>query len=384
MQIAVAHHTLNIPGGAERLCLAVVEALRNHGHDVTLITVEKTDWDKIQKNFGKILRPNKEEYMTESRLSNDLSTIPVASMYFMIYIMQLLTCKAKKKYDLTINTFGDVINSIADVTYVHFPLRAALELSQVPAFSNKSMWQAIAPFYGLAMSFVDKIAPGTLITNSKFMQGVIRTVLHRNSLVVYPPVDVEKFSLKCFRERKNDHIVAVVASYTPKRHLERVPLIARYTKHARFIVMGKADEYSAPILENLKHQIAALNVDDRVKLLTNVPFAEFAKTFSQAKVYLHIMPKDHFGISVVEAMASGCVPVVHRSGGPWLDILDTRQGEYGYSYLTAAEAARYIDMLVTNEDLRSEMSIKALDRAKKFEKTVFMEKIVKVVEKIAG
>ena len=44
MRIAVAHHSLNIPGGAERLCLAAIEALRKKGHNVTLITVEKANW----------------------------------------------------------------------------------------------------------------------------------------------------------------------------------------------------------------------------------------------------------------------------------------------------------------------------------------------------
>jgi hypothetical protein len=37
-------------------------------------------------------------------------------------------------------------------------------------------------------------------------------------------------------------------------------------------------------------------------------------------------------MSVVEGMAAGCVPVVSRCGGPWFDILDCKQGVYGFSY----------------------------------------------------
>jgi alpha-1,2-mannosyltransferase len=40
---------------------------------------------------------------------------------------------------------------------------------------------------------------------------------------------------------------------------------------------------------------------------------------------------EHFGISVVEAMVSGLVPVVHSSGGPWLDILEQGKGGFGYN-----------------------------------------------------
>jgi len=383
MEIAVAHHSLNILGGAEKLCLTVIEALRKRGHDVSLMTVEKTNWKIIQKRFGTVVMPDKEEYITKSRVSKNLSSIPIASAYFLIYIMQLLVSKSKRKHDLIINTFGDVINSIADITYVHFPLRAALEFSQIPAFTNKSMWRAVAPLYDSAVSLLDKFSLGELLTNSKFMQEIIKNVLHRNSLVIYPPVNVETFSSECFRNRKEGCTVAIVASYTPKRHLEQVPLIAKYAKFAKFIVMGKADEYSLSTLKKLKEQISALHVEDRITLLTNVSLNDFLEILSRAKVYLHVMPYDHFGISVVEAMASGCVPVVHRSGGPWLDILDGRQGEYGFSYVAAEEAASFIGALVTDENLRSKMASRDLNRAKKFDRSVFMKKVVKVVEKVA-
>jgi glycosyltransferase involved in cell wall biosynthesis len=384
MKVAVAHHSLNISGGAERLCLAVIEALRSRGHDVTLITVEKTDWRVVKRNFGPVATPNSEQYMTRSRVSDNLSSIPITSAYFLTYIMQLFTSKSKRRHDLLINTFGDVINSIADITYVHFPLRAALELSQIPAFTSTSVWRAVAAPYSSFVSLLDKIAPGDLLTNSRFMQGIIKTVLHRNSLVVYPPVDVETFSSKCFKERKEGCTVSVVASYTPKRHLDQVPLIAKHTKAAKFIIMGKADGYSVPTLKKLKELMSVLHVEDRITLLKNVPFNEFSKILSLTKVYLHIMPYDHFGISVVEAMASGCVPVVHRSGGPWTDILNGEQGEYGFSYSTAVEAADYIDTLATDEDLRSKIASRASDRAKRFDKAVFMKRMVEVVEKVAG
>jgi glycosyltransferase involved in cell wall biosynthesis len=234
------------------------------------------------------------------------------------------------------------------------------------------------------MSLVDGITPGNLLTNSKFTRQIIEKVLHRNSIVVYPPVNTETFYSKCFRETKDGNAVAVIASYTPKRHLEQIPFIAKQSKFAKFVVMGKADEYSRPTLEKLRENVSRFHVEDRVTLLQNVPFKEFLETLSKAKAYLHIMPYDHFGISVVEAMASGCVPVVHRSGGPWTDILDEQQGTYGFSYSTAMEAAKHIDTVVTDEGLRSKIAIEASHRARRFDKTVFMKRMVEVVEKLAS
>jgi glycosyltransferase involved in cell wall biosynthesis len=304
-------------------------------------------------------------------------------LYFLTYIAQLLAGKSGGKYDLTLNTFGDIINSIADLTYVHFPLRAAVSYSQIPAFSNRSMWQTVSPIYDAVTGTMDKICPGNLLTNSKFMQKIIQDVLRRKSIVVYPPVGVETFS-RCYRPRKNGCLVAVVASYTPKRHLDQVPVIAKNSRFAKFVVMGKADEYSLPTLKRLKYLVKDLHVENKIRFLTNVPFSELAHMLSDAKLYLHVMHNDHFGISVVEAMASGCVPIVHRSGGPWLDILDSQQGAYGYSYSNAEEAASIIDTLITDEDLRSKIASRASYRAKRFDRSVFMNKMVEVVEQIAS
>jgi glycosyltransferase involved in cell wall biosynthesis len=166
--------------------------------------------------------------------------------------------------------------------------------------------------------------------------------------------------------------------------LEQVALIAKYAKNARFVVIGKTNEYSFGTLQNIKDYITALGVEDRVTLLKDLPFEELLVVLSKAKVYLHVMPCDHFGISVVEAMASGCVPVVHRSGGPWTDILEGKQGAYGFSYLTAIEAANQIEDLILDENLRSAIAAKASHRAQKFDKSVFMIRMAEVVEKIAA
>ncbi len=381
MRIAVAHHSLNIPGGAERLCLSVIEALKGRGHNVCLVSVEKTDWSIVRRNFGTVTLPDGEAYLTEIGISKHLSSIPVASAYFLAFVGQVLA-KRSQRYDVTINTFGDIINSVADITYVHFPLRAAIEYSQVPAFSNKSMWKAIAPVYDMSVQALDIVFPGKLLTNSKFMQEIIKRILKREARVIYPPVNVEAFS-QYYKDRKEGHVVVVIASYTPKRHLELVPMIARHSHSSKFVIIGKADQYSSTTIRNLKEQINKQNVENRVKLLTNIPIGELQHMLSMAKVYLHIMPYDHFGISVVEAMAAGCVPVVHRSGGPWRDILAEQDGNYGFSFNTAEEAGSIIESLVTDEDLRSEVASRAWNRARRFDKTIFEREIVEVAEQVA-
>ena len=126
MKIAIIHHSLNIPGGAERLCLSAIEAFRKAKHQVPLVPVEKTDWSIIERSFGRVTQPDNESYLTELRFSKNLSNPLAVGAYFTAHVYQLLSTKSRTKYDLLINTFGDVINSVADITYVHFPLRATV------------------------------------------------------------------------------------------------------------------------------------------------------------------------------------------------------------------------------------------------------------------
>lgn len=378
MNVAVAHTTLNVLGGAEKLCLTTIEALKLANHEVTLVTVEKTNWKSVRKMFGDVVRPNHEVYFTTAKLSKRLSHWVIAAA---VYIIELLVIRSRRKYDLIINTYGDLFNSIADIVYVHFPWRATLKYSQIPPIANPEKWNIYLQLYNLVTSPLDKNNRTVILTNSRFVEEVVKEFLHRSSIVVHPPVDIEAF-MPPVKNQKRENVVITISGYSPKRRLEGVPYIAKHVKSARFLVIGKADVYSLTTLKKLKRLIKILGVKGRVKLLTNIPRSTLFDLLSRAKGYLHVMPQEHFGTAIVEAMASGCVPVVHRSGGPWLDILNEKQGEYGYAYDTLQEAAGLIKMLLTDETTRKRMAAAAIERSATFDKAVFKRKIVKIAEKL--
>jgi glycosyltransferase involved in cell wall biosynthesis len=80
-------------------------------------------------------------------------------------------------------------------------------------------------------------------------------------------------------------------------------------------------------------------------------------------------------------MAAGCAPVVPRDVGPWFNVLDQKQGKYGYSYSSAQKAADIIRILLENEGLRKEVSARAHERAAVLDSCVFERRILGVVEK---
>jgi glycosyltransferase involved in cell wall biosynthesis len=58
------------------------------------------------------------------------------------------------------------------------------------------------------------------------------------------------------------------------------------------------------------------DLEDYVTLETNVCLNNLLSIMREAKVYFHPMVGEHFGISIVEAMAAALVPIVSNVGGP--------------------------------------------------------------------
>lgn len=83
-------------------------------------------------------------------------------------------------------------------------------------------------------------------------------------------------------------------------------------------VRGAEDEAR---VNELKQLAASLGIASQVDFWTNVPFSQLQDGLAQATVGIHSMWNEHFGIGVVEYMASGCVCLAHNSGGPRMDIV---------------------------------------------------------------
>jgi len=91
---------------------------------------------------------------------------------------------------------------------------------------------------------------------------------------------------------------------------------------AQLVVIGACRcEADARRVTDLRALAAQLGLADCVQILPDVSYAERLGWLRRAAVGLHTMWMEHFGIGVVELMASGVVPVAHASGGPLADIV---------------------------------------------------------------
>ncbi len=63
----VIHNTLNSVGGAKRVCLAAIEALKKAGFKITLISTEPTDWRRATRIIDPTARPDREHGLLHVR-----------------------------------------------------------------------------------------------------------------------------------------------------------------------------------------------------------------------------------------------------------------------------------------------------------------------------
>ncbi len=152
--------------------------------------------------------------------------------------------------------------------------------------------------------------PDVMIANSSFTQTNIEKYYGRDSVVIHPPVDVERFSsqLSALSSKKNRSGFITAGRQTPYKRIDLA--VAACTKLSLpLTVIGKGPE----------HRKLVKRAGSTVTFLENVANEELPQHFQSAEAF--IFPGiDDFGIVAVEAMAAG-TPVIAYKGGGTLDYV---------------------------------------------------------------
>ena len=378
MRVIVAYPTLNSFGGAQRLCVRLMQALAERDFTVTLATVDKTDWVLFRKVLDKSFRPDREFYLL-SRMP-EIPTLTLRQAFMAIaYIIELLLITLKGDYDLLINMGGEVIDSMGDVVYINaIPLKLMHVYPKIQP-THAPQWRCYSRLYGL-LTRVFGTHNSVIVTNSKSNQEIVRKHLGRTPLVVHPAVDVKRVR-SSLQSARRENVAVTLSRFRSAKDLEIIPGIAKRAEQCRFILIGTADKDSKECLEEIFRRSEDFGVQDRVQILKNRPFSLVLEKLATAKVFLHTQSYEAFGMAVVEAMAAGCVPVVPRYGGPWCDILDKTQGKFGFSYRNPAEAADIINRLQDDDAMWKEVSRRASVRANDYDHAIFERKMVDIVQR---
>lgn len=381
MKIIIASPSLNLLGGAQRACLYAINALRKTNCKIVLATIDKTDWALVEAIFGDESKPDEEMYLFPRMPEMPIVTLKQAFVA-LSYALYLSAIIAENRAGLVINMGGELADNIGDVVYVNaIPLRLMHLLRGIQPKPG-IQWKVYSRLYSMFLRFLGNAA-GVIVANSKFTQKVIEEYLGKRALVINPPVESNKTLMHANRG-KRENMVVTISRFRSAKGLEIIPEVASYVRDCKFVVVGIADKESKQCLKELSGEIERLGMQEHVRIFRNKPHEFTLAALSTAKVFLHTQNTEAFGMSIVESMAAGCVPIVPRTGGPWIDILDCQEGRYGFSYRSPLEAADKIKLLLGDESLRSEVSVRATERSEVFDSSVFERKLLSVVEKISA
>jgi glycosyltransferase involved in cell wall biosynthesis len=365
MKIAVVHPRMSILGGGERVAIHSLTAGLQAGHEVCLVS-EDFDATEVEGFFaceGLFSKVNRLTYpVFRPRLFGGLL------LYRQLYyhrkqIRKLLSKHSDFQVVLSTQDIGYVPSTRAPVVqYCYFPDY----FSHVEASPTSHRWRLYyvpaRRYYHDRVNHVDRF-----LSTSNYTAGFIKKVWGRDSTTLYPPCPIELYkSIQSLKE----NLVVTVGRIVPEKRMETFVEIARQLPLLKFVVIGSVQPGRRDYYEFLR-KMASSNVS-----FLNTPLRKASDILARAKVYVHCAQNEQFGIAIVEAMAAGCIPVVHDSGGPREIVTD----DVGFRWNTAAEAVGLVTQLFENDVLHKRMSRAASTRANSFGSEIFESRLSEILE----
>jgi len=365
---------MNPMGGAETVCINIAYSLKELGYHVTLLTFCKpkhlTDsvYDEIY-------------YFTPFEVSSGTTLLSS--------IMEFYAALKFANDSLIVNTapFCNLM-LIGDINYIHFPyfLSETIYNNKLGRRVYGYLAYALSQILNHIMRFKNSggLPHKIFLFNSKFTYLVTKKLtefsdtnldisLGYNAFILYPPVNVKKyldFTLKPFNDRKDQ--VVTISRIAPDKQLDLVVKIAQEVREkVNFVIAGRLQ--SMKYFTKLKKMIKDNNLCDTIHIYPNISESDKVNLLLNSKIYLHTKIMEHFGITIVEAMSLGAIPIAHNSGGV-KEILPRP-----FLYHTPEEAAALIENLLDNPKPSAHIQHMLRNTALKYDSEEFKRKLKKMI-----
>ena len=339
---------LDVLGGGEKYLLSIGRYLSENNYLVELAWKNKTIKSAIINQFG-----------------NQYDFININSHWPTLHSWQRLL--KSRAYD--------VIFYHSDGSYFFSLAKKNFQLFQVPE-------EKLIPSHNLLTQL--KFSFWTPVFNSRFTaRFFLKHQATKKHFLLYPKT--ENF-LKTMP--KKSRLILSVARFFGHLHSKKQEVLIKafisgMKKYPEFknyslVLAGGFKKEDQSYLQYLKKLIKNHN---NIEIKTNLTYSQIQELYKKAQFFWHgagynineqKQPSlvEHFGISIVEAMASFCVPFVYPAGGP-KEIV--RANYNGLFFQSPAQLAKLTSELIINKSLYHKMA----EQARKTAETKFGNKVFK-------
>jgi len=336
MKAAIVNPYLDTLGGGERYTLAFADVLAKNEYEVEIQWPDEKIKKKLEERFGQKLDPN-------INFAADVKRGDGYDVCFWVSDGSIPTLRARKNI-------------------LHF---------QVPfhRVGGKSLLNKMKLFR------IDKI-----VCNSCFTKKVIDSEYGVESVVIYPPVDVAKI-----KPKRKENLILVASRFSSlmqSKHQDK--LIEAFKKMGlhnwKLILAGGTEVGATQFVKKLEKMAKGLAVE----IIKSPRFVQLKELYGRAKIFWSASgfgenekknPEkvEHFGITVVEAMAAGAVPVVFAAGGH-KEIVDE-----SLLWKSLPELREKTKRLIANPKVLREYSKIVRDSAQRFSYDRFNKEVMAIL-----
>jgi len=361
------HLTTNfypVIGGIETFVYESSKRLVRNGHKVFVIT------------SNKLLGTNR--ILPEHEIIDGIEVFRVPFKMFIRYnlSLKLLNMALKMDYDVMhIHGLG-FLSDLAPILKVIKKNKIVLSshggIFHTPYMDNfKKLY-----FFTLAkldLNFVDKI-----IAHSKQDKKLFSKISNPNKIsVVNYGIDWKKLSKT--KRRSDGKTLIYTGRLAKNKRLDKMinvlHVLVKSIPNVKLLLVG-SDWGEKKSLIKLGKQ---LKVIKNMKFIGPVPHEKIVRYFSKADLFLLSSEYEGFGMSVVEAMASG-LPAVVSNIEPMKEIIKNKKNGYIVDFDNENEVAELITKLLDNKKIREKIG----NEAKKSTKNYDWGNIIKKIEEIYG
>lgn len=370
MKVALVHDYIKEYGGAER----VLEVLTEVFPDAPIYTTFYSP---------SFLGPHRERFKKLNIKTTWFQYAPFKNKllsYFRLIAPFVFKSLDLSDYDLVITsatgtyTSPNFVKTGAKtklICYCHTPPRYLYGYATAAAWKSV-WWRKIiyvlgqVPIHFLRLwDFKAAQKPNFFIANSEEVRARIKKFYRRDSIVIYPPVEIRNL---VNRHELREYYLAGGRLARPK-HVELAVLVCTKLNLPLKVFGREFSGYGKEL-----HGIAGSTIE----FLGEVNDEKKWKLYKGAKAFIFPAEDEDFGIMPVEAMAAGTAVIAYNSGGVKETVVDGKTGVF-FDRLTTESltvAIKKFEKMKLNQD-------DCIEQAQKFSKERFKKEIEEFVEKHA-